>query len=126
MIDRYGNFYPDYPGQPDPRGWNAMPARQQFSKHVEIIQIQSEQEVTDAVVQPNAPKMFMTRDEQTIIVKSVGPAGYETDYYDRRPPAPKPDPVHYLTREEAEALIDERLSTRTAKPRKAVPADEPV
>lgn len=139
MIDIYGRFWPDYPGQPDPRyfpspaGTRGQPSMSQPSGmtmtpptiHAEIIQIENEKEVDDAVVPANSSQMFMTRDEKVIIVKSASANGAEVVTYDRRPPAPEPpkfDPRVYPTRDEVANYIEERLNslqTAQSAPRSA-------
>lgn len=123
MFDYYGRFWPDYPGQPDPRTLPgaqygqrpAQPAQEPASDVIptNIILIDREQDVDNVVVQSGSSQMFMTRDESTIITKSRKANVVEQICYDRRkaePPAAAFDLRAYPTREEVAQYVDERLS----------------
>lgn len=137
MIDFYGRFWPDYPGQPDPRYFpqqapamsarGQQPAQQQPEGtamtppmiHADIIQIESEKDkvIENTSVPIDKSQMFMTRDENLIAVKSATASGVEIVYYDRRPSVPEPpqfDPRVYPTRNEVAQYIEERLSSLQA------------
>jgi hypothetical protein len=66
--------------------------------------------------------MFITKDEQTIAVRSMYANNqHSDDIYDKRPPAPPAptlNPADYVRKDELEALIADALQARTA-PRKA-------
>lgn len=139
MIDYYGRFWPDYPGQPDPRFFpqsqqtqqqpagqsakQAPPAPAQTPVEtvtMDIIPIDSESEIDHYIVQPGKTQMFATRDEKTIITVSRNANVLEKVYYDRRKPdvyANGFDPRAYPTRDEVTAYIDERLSALQVAPR---------
>lgn len=128
MIDpRTGVFYPDYPGQPDPRmgGWSGNPAATPRTRYIELIPIDSEAQVPENVMLANLPLIYVTKDEKTVIIKSAGNGGTDTAVYDRRPPAPKFDPAQYPTMEQVAAMIDERMAT-AKRQKKEAPASEPV
>lgn len=143
MIDALGNFYPDWPGQPDPRLRQLAPAARQWPMpqppvasmtpptiHAEIIQVPSIDHAIKTPVAAGSSQMFMTADELAIIVKTVNPSadGYSVEIYDRRPPAPPEpvfDPRNYMTRQETYALIDERTKGLQALP-PSVPAAAPM
>ena len=122
MIDAYGNFYPDWPGQPDPRfnrqalpgmpnPWQpqptppaASPAPQQAHQAAPaapqtvtkaIIPIGKIEDSNQYHVAPGQSMIFLTSDEQTFVVKegTSDGAGYTLGIYDRRPPAPPAQPA---------------------------------
>jgi hypothetical protein len=81
----------------------------------EIIQIEDEAAVDRFPLAAGASKMFMTRAEDKIIIKTMGQDGsLPLVIYDKRPPAPpapKFDPAEYVRRDEADKLIMERVET---------------
>lgn len=122
MIDAYGNFYPDWPGQPDPRfnrqslpgmpnPWQpqptppaAAPAAQQAHQAAPaapqtvtkaIIPIGKIEDSSQYHVAPGQSMLFLTADEQTFVVKegTSDGTGYTLGIYDRRPPAPPAQPA---------------------------------
>lgn len=140
MVDQFGRWYPDYPGQQpymDPQylrsaGQVQHPAQQPVPQmsplpnvssspqpapqmmtpptiHAEIIQIDDESTVDRWPVNAGASQMFITKAEDKIIIKTMGPNGpLPLDVFDKRPPAP-PEPVFdpsvYVRRDEVEGLI---------------------
>lgn len=79
--------------------------------HADIIQVESEAEAERYPMAANQPpQMFMTRDESTIIIKTMlANNQHEMKVYPLRPPAPPAPPVDlaaYVTREE----LNERLA----------------
>lgn len=139
MLDRFGNWYPDFPGQQpyqDPAYMRAysqqgqqqpqQPAQQQRltppTIHADIIQIGTLDEMSQYPIAPGASQMFITKDEKTIAVRSMYANNqHSDDIYDKRPPAPPAptlNPADYVRKDELEALIADALQARTA-PRKA-------
>lgn len=128
MVDQFGRWFPDYPGQSmyqDPQfmakfnsqtAQNAQRQQPPMSPptiHAEIIQITSIPDAERFPLAAGAKQMFVTADESAFILKEQGQTNYMLTIYDRRPPeppAPAIDPTKYVTREE----LDERLSQLTA------------
>lgn len=124
MVDQYGRWFPDYPGQQpymDPQfnrvhGQQQQPAQmaQQPSPqqqqpaaaasmtpptiHAEIVQVssgeQGEQEAKQYPVGAGMSQMMMSKDEEAIFIKTATPNGYVLDVYIKRPPAPEPPPFN--------------------------------
>jgi len=137
MIDRMGNWYPDWPGQQpyqDPayvRAYgqqNQQQGQQQGQSltpptiRAEIVQVDTLDAIDRFPMAAGTSQMFMTKDEQNIVVRSMYANGqHNDDIYDKRPPAPPAptlNPADYVRKDELEALISEALQARTA-PRKA-------
>jgi len=137
MIDRMGNWYPDWAGQQpyqDPAYVRAY--GQQNQQHgqqqgqmltpptidAKIIQVDSIEAIDRFPMAAGTSQMYMTKDEQNIVVRSMYANGqHGDDIYDKRPPAPPAptlNPADYVRKDELEALISEALQARTA-PRKA-------
>ena len=144
MLDRFGNWYPDFPGQQpyqDPAYMRAysqqgqqqtqQPAQQQRltppTIHADIIQIGTLDEINQYPIAPGASQMFITKDEQTIAVRSMYANNqHSDDIYDKRPPAPPAptlNPADYVRKDELESLISEALQARTV-PRKTATKNE--
>lgn len=122
MIDQYGGWIPDYPGQQpynDPAYMRArtMPQQaqqqQQASRMVEAVQVPNEKAVMDFPVGAGATKIFLAADDSFLAVKSVTVAGQVMiDMYDRRPPAPpvpEINPSDYVRRDEIGQMIEETI-----------------
>jgi hypothetical protein len=129
MVDNFGRWYPDYPGQQpyqDPMYARAMgqqynaqqaaPAQSQQALtpptiRAEIIQVDSPEAIDRFPQNPGSTQMYMTKDEAFIIIRSVLANGEHTDViYDKRPPAPPVptiDPADYVRKEDLPALIAE-------------------
>lgn len=142
MLDRFGNWYPDYPGQQpyqDPAYMRAYgsqsPQNPQNAQQTgpqqmmtpptiraEIVQVESMDVIDRYPMAAGTSQMFMTKDEKNIVVRSMFANGQHTDdIYDKRPPAPPAptlNPADYVRKDELESLISEALQARTA-PRKA-------
>jgi len=130
MIDQYGGWIPDYPGQQpyqDPAFIRArsMPQNQQqqqpqqASRMVEAVQAANEKAVQDFPVGAGTTKIFLAADDSFIAVKTVTVAGQVMiDMYDRRPPAPKApeiNPEDYVRRDEIAKMIEKALKRREAE-----------
>ena len=139
MVDQYGRWYPDYMGQQpfqDPAYMRAigqnvqgqqMPGAQMSSANqhdmtptirTEIKQVDSIDAISRTPPAPGTTGAYMTKDEQTIIFRSMYANGeYKDRIYDQRPPAPpapKFDPTLYVRKDEIPSLVDEALSVRIA------------
>lgn len=81
----------------------------QQARFVEVIPVDAEEEVDRAQVVVGGTAVFAARDNRFLAVKSVDLTGEPTvDYYDRRPPAPKPkpfDPNEYIRKDELMDII---------------------
>jgi hypothetical protein len=133
MIDRLGNWYPDWPGQQpyqDPAyvrmyGQNQQQQTQQTGQMMtpptidaKIIQVDSIEAIDRFPMAAGTSQMYMTKDEQTIVVRSMYANGqHSDDVWDKRPPAPPAptlNPAEYVRKDELQALIAEALQARTA------------
>ena len=140
MVDQYGRWYPDYMGQQpfqDPAYMRAIgqqvqnqqvqPGTQMSSTNqqdmtptirTEIKQVDSIDAISRTPPAPGTTGAYMTKDEQTIIFRSMYANGeYKDRIYDQRPPAPpapKFDPALYVRKDEIPSLVDEALAVRIA------------
>ena len=139
MVDNYGRWYPDYMGQQpfqDPAYMRAIgqnvqgqqvPGTQMSAANqqdmtptirTEIKQVDSIDAISRTPPAPGTTGAYMTKDEQTIIFRSMYANGeYKDRIYDMRPPAPpapKFDPALYVRRDEIASLVDEALAVRIA------------
>ena len=139
MVDQYGRWYPDYMGQQpfqDPAYMRAVgqqvqnqqvPGTQMSSANqqdmtptirTEIKQVDSIEAIGRTPPAPGTTGAYMTKDEQTIIFRSMYANGeYKDRIYDQRPPAPpapKFDPALYVRKDEIASLVDEALAVRIA------------
>ena len=140
MVDQYGRWYPDYMGQQpfqDPAYMRAigqqvqnqqvqpgtqMPSANQQDMtptiRTEIKQVDSIDAISRTPPAPGTTGAYMTKDEQTIIFRSMYANGeYKDRIYDQRPPAPpapKFDPSLYVRKDEIPSLVDEALAVRIA------------
>ena len=126
MINQYGQFIPDYPGQQyyqDPVYMRYMAQhqpqvqqqQQQSSRMVEVVPAASEKAAEEFPVAAGATQMIIGSDDSFVAVKSVSVTGQVTfDIYDKRPPAPPVQPLNpadYVRKDEVAALIAEALKT---------------
>lgn len=140
MVDQYGRWYPDYMGQQpfqDPAYMRAIgqqvqnqqvqPGTQMSSANqqdmtptirTEIKQVDSIEAISRTPPAPGTTGAYMTKDEQTIIFRTMYANGeYKDRIYDQRPPAPpapKFDPALYVRKDEIPSLVDEALAVRIA------------
>ena len=140
MVDQYGRWYPDYMGQQpfqDPAYMRAIgqqvqnqqvqPGTQMSSANqqdmtptirTEIKQVDSIDAISRTPPAPGTTGAYMTKDEQTIIFRSMyANREYKDRIYDQRPPAPpapKFDPALYVRKDEIPSLVDEALAVRIA------------
>lgn len=143
MINQFGQFIPDYPGQQyfqDPAYMRYMSQHQQpaqqvqqpqnqqsSSRMVEVVPASSEQAAKEFPVPAGATQMIIGSDDSFIAVKAVSMTGQITfDIYDKRPPAPPVQPLNpddYVRRDEVAALIAEALKTAKTG-RKTAPVEK--
>lgn len=135
MVDqRTGAWFPDYYGQQpwqDPAYIRANTAQQMNPQgqnqqtmtpptiRAEIIQVETPDAIDRCSQNPGTTQMYMTKDEQNIIVRTKLANGEHTDVvYDKRPPAPpepKINPADYVRRDELESLIAEMIRKEEEK-----------
>lgn len=132
MVDQYGRWFPDYPGQQpfmDPQfvrlhgqqqpiqtaQQQAAPQQQQPvaatmtppTIHAEIVQVDGEQAAAQYPVGAGMSQMMMAKDDSAIFVKTVMANGqYTLDVFDKRPPAPQPAPFNPAEYVRLDALPD--------------------
>jgi len=138
MINQFGQFIPDYPGQQyyqDPvymrymaqHQPQAQQQQQQNSRMVEVVPAASEKAAEEFPVAAGATQMIIGSDDSFIAVKAVSVTGQVTfDIYDKRPPAPPVQPLNpadYVRKDEVAALIAEALKTAKTG-RKTAPEKE--
>ena len=145
MINQFGQFVPDFPGQQyyqDPaymrymaqqhqqplQGTQMYPAnQQQNSRMVEVVPAASEKAAQEFPVAAGATQMIIGSDDSFIAVKAVSVTGQVTfDIYDKRPPAPPVQPLNpddYVRRDEISALIADALK-QAKTGRKTAPTDK--
>ena len=126
MINQFGQFIPDYPGQQyyqdpaymryigqHPQG--QQPQRQQ-TRTVEVVPAESEKAAEEFPVAAGCTQMIIGNDDSFIAVKAVSMTGQvRFDIYDRRPPAqPEPqfNPAEYVRRDEIAALVAEAMKPK--------------
>lgn len=140
MVDQYGRWYPDYPGQQpyqDPAYMRAIgqpipghqPGTQMSSANqpaqdmtptirTDIKQVDSIEAISKTPPAPGTTGAYMTKDEKMIVFRSMYANGeYSDRIYDERPPAPpapKFDPSEYVRRDEIKALIKDALTAYVA------------
>ena len=153
MVDSYGRWYPDYPGQQpfqDPAYMRAVgqPVQGQHPGNMsptqmsgtsqaqdltptirtEMKQVESIEAIGKNPPAPGTTGAYMTKDEKMIIFRSVYANGEYTDkIYDERPPAPpapKFDPSEYVRRDEIQTLVKEALAAYAASSQQAKLAKE--
>jgi hypothetical protein len=130
MIDSFGRFTPDYPGQQyyqDPMYVRYMNQHQQpqapqqppSTRTVEVEPADNVKAATEFPVAAGATKMIVGRDDSFIVVKAVSVTGQVTiDIFDRRPPeppAPVINPDDFVRRDEIGELIAMAISERQPK-----------
>ena len=143
MVDQFGRWYPDYPGQQtwqDPaymRAYGQNQPTQQAQQNqqgltpptirAEIIQVDDMDAINHITITPGTPQMFWTKDEHTIVVRTMYANNQHSDRIWKEqppePPAPTLNPADYVRKDELEALIADALQAQTA-PRKAATKKE--
>lgn len=139
MIDQFGYWHQDFVGQmpeQDPmyvrmmqqRGGRNMGQQQTGptqpqqmitppTRHADIIQADSLEAIDHIPQNVGTVAMYMTKDDQYIVIRDILANGEHTDIiYDRRPPeppTPKFDPSVFVRRDELSALIADALRGMT-------------
>lgn len=83
--------------------------------HAEIVQVANEAAVDTHPQAAGTSGMYMTQDEQHIIIKTQYAQGFEKVCYDRRPPeppAPVFDPAEFVRRDELPNLIAQAVASQ--------------
>lgn len=153
MIDQFGRWYPDYPGQQpfqDPAYMRAigqpvqgqhpnlpstqMPGTNQPAQDLtptirtDIKQVDSIEAISKCPPAPGTTGAYMTKDDKMIVFRSMYANGeYSDKIYDVRPPAPpapKFDPAEYVRRDEIQALVKDALAAYVASSQQAKLAKE--
>lgn len=153
MIDQYGRWYPDYPGQQpwqDPAYMRAvgqpaqgqhpnmqptqMPGANQPAQDMtptirtEIKQVDSIEAISKCPPAPGTTGAYMTKDEKAIVFRSMYANGeYNDRIYDLRPPAPpapKFNPAEYVKRDEVGQIVKDALAAYVSSAQKAKLAKE--
>lgn len=144
MVDPYGRWYPDYPGQQpyqDPAYLRAVgqPVHQQNMQpgqmpgtnqqqdmtptiRTEIKQVDSIEAIDRIPLAAGATGAYMTKDEKTIIFRTMYANGEHSDkIYDERPPAPpapKFDPSEFVRHDELNQCVKDALAAYIAAAKK--------
>lgn len=152
MVDNYGRWYPDYPGQqpyqdpaymraigqPVPGHQNMQPAQMSGANQpaqdltptirTEIKQVDSIEAISKCPPAPGTTGAYMTKDDKIIVFRSMYANGEYTDkIYDERPPAPPAptfNPAEYVRRDEAEKFIKDTIAAYIASTQQAKLAKE--
>ena len=142
MINQFGQFIPDYPGQQyyqDPaymrymtqhqqQPMQAQQANQQNSRMVEVVPAASEKAAEEFPVAAGATQMIIGSDDSFIAVKAVSVTGQVTfDIYDKRPPAPPVQPLNpedYVRRDEIGQMIAAAIQSAQKTRRSTKEAEE--
>jgi hypothetical protein len=141
MINQYGQFVPDYPGQQyyqDPAYMRymtqhqpqvqAQQTNQQNSRMVEVVPAASEKAAEEFPVAAGATQMIIGSDDSFIAVKAVSVTGQVTfDIYDKRPPAPPVQPLNpedYVRRDEIGQMIAAAIQSAQKTRRSTKEAEE--
>lgn len=141
MIDQFGNWRADFPGQQpymdpqfvrmygpppaqgvqqptaQPQQPAAAPAMTPPTIHAEIVQVEGEVAATQYPVGVGASQMMMARDESAIYVKTATSNGYTLDVFVKRPPAPEAapfNPADYVRIDALPGLIATEVQTALA------------
>lgn len=121
-----GYQYQYQPQQTPMNGWNMpsqMPQQNPLSQqdmiptiHMDIKQVDGVEAIGRNPPAPGTTGAYMTKDEKTIVFRSVYANGEYTDkIYDQRPPAPqKPefDPTEYVRKDEINDIISKAISQK--------------
>lgn len=143
MVDQFGRWYPDFPGQQpyqDPAyirassmmsGNSQQTAQQAMTPptiHADIIMVESFDEMDRFPLSAGANQMFATKDEEHFAIRSMFANGEHSDvFYDKRPPAPpapKINPADYVRKDEIATIFSELLNNQRTTSRKAVKSEE--
>lgn len=150
MVDQYGRWFPDYPGQqpymdpqfarvqgqqspqtiqpttaPQPRQ-STFPASMTLPTiHAEIVQVDGETAAAQYPVGAGMSQMMISRDESAIFVKNATANGYTLEVFEKRPPAPQPatfNPDEYVRLSELPEIVAAEVQAALAAMQPAKPA----
>lgn len=109
-----GAYSQQQPGTQQGANFGPQTAMTPPTIHAEIIQVDSEAAVDTQPQAAGTAQMYMTRDDQCIIIKTQYAGGnFDKACYDRRPPAPAPEPFdlsEYVRRDELPSLIAQAVA----------------
>ena len=145
MVDQFGRWYPDYPGQQpyqDPQYVRAVgqpvpghqPGQTQNAAQgaaqdmtptisMQMKQVDSLDAINRLPLAAGTTGAYMTKDEKNIVFRTMYANGEHSDrIYDERPPAPpapKFDPAEYVRKDEMEQLVKDALAAYIASMKEA-------
>lgn len=144
MVDAYGRWFPDYPGQQpfmDPQfsrihGQQTNQTQQQGMQssaaamtpptiHAEIVQVDGETAAAQYPVGAGMSQMMIAKDDSAIFVKTATANGYTLDVFAKRPPAPEAapfNPADYVRIDALPGLIAKEVQAAVASMQPAKPA----
>ena len=146
MVNQYGQFIPDFPGQQpyqDPAYMRYISQQQQHqntyqnqqyqqpvqqqsqqSRMTEVFAAANEKYVLEFPVAAGTTALFVATDDSFTAIKEASVTGQITiQFYDKRPPAPpeKPfDPAVFVTRDE----LEQRLAALSAPAKRPTKKEE--
>lgn len=113
-------------GQPQPTGQQRISLP---TIHADIYQIDDKMAIDQVSLMPGAPQMFWTKDEHTIVVRTLYANNQHSDRVwveqPPEPPAPTLNPAEYVRKDELQAMFSEFLQNQAAQ-RKAPAKDKEV
>lgn len=125
MVDQFGRWYPDYPGQQmfqDPAYMRTVGQAQQTQQDMtptirtELRQVDSLAAIDRTPQAGGTTSGFITKDESVIVFRTMYANGESNSkIYDLRPPeppAPRFDPAEYVRRDEVEKLVSAILAAK--------------
>ena len=126
MIDAFGTWRPDFPGQnpyQDPAFMRMygqpQGQKQEQETRMEVVPVDSESDVNKMYVPAGGAKIAMAQNDSFVAVKTVSMSGQPgIVYFDRRPeppPTPAFEPTEYVRKDEITALVEAVLAARGEK-----------
>lgn len=124
MIDAFGTWRPDFPGQnpyQDPAfiRMYGQPQTQPQETRMEVVPVKNEAEVDKLYVAAGTGKLAMAENDTFLAVKTVSMSGQtSTVYFDRRPEPPQTPafvPGEYVRKDEIKELVQAVLAAREGK-----------
>ena len=144
LVDQFGNWRPDFPGQqPGQTARQADPQQQTTTTttmtpptiHAEIVQVDGEAAAAQYPVGAGMSQMMMAKDETAIFVKTATANGCTLDVFEKRPPAPQAapfNPAEYVRLDalpgiiaaEVQAAVAAMQPAKNTRPKKETEAAE--
>ncbi len=136
MIDQFGNWRADFPGQqpfqdpqfvrlygqqptqPTQTGQQSTPQVQRSAAmtlptiHAEIVQVEGEAAATQYPVGAGMSQMMMAKDESAIYIKEATVNGYTLNVFEKRPPAPQAapfNPAEYVRLDALPEIVEKQV-----------------